>query len=118
MILRQPRSLTPLVAGSSRCSTGIHRSQLSSVFLDYLAEHAASIQLAMVGAAPTGEVQQLLGPLAFWACATGISPCSLSALNGRAADISDARVSSVKIASGGYSHYENVDTGAKGHQRQ
>ena len=27
MILRQPRSLTPLVAGSSRCSTGIHRSQ-------------------------------------------------------------------------------------------
>ena len=32
------------------------------MFLDYLAEHAASIQLAMVGAALTGELQQLLGP--------------------------------------------------------
>jgi nucleotide-binding universal stress UspA family protein len=30
-------------------------------FLDYLAEHAASIQLVMVGAARTSEVQQLLG---------------------------------------------------------
>ena len=66
------------------------------MFLDYLAEHAASIQLAMVGAARTGEVQQLPGPLALWACATVISPCSLSALNGRAADISGARVSLVQ----------------------
>jgi nucleotide-binding universal stress UspA family protein len=30
-------------------------------FLDYLAEHAASVQLVMVGAARTGEVRQLLG---------------------------------------------------------
>jgi len=34
---------------------------LEGPFLDYLVEHAASIQLAMVGAAQTGEVQQLLG---------------------------------------------------------
>lgn len=34
---------------------------LEGSFLDYLAEHAASIQLVMVGAARTGEVQQLLG---------------------------------------------------------
>ncbi len=35
---------------------------LEGPFLDYLAEHAASIQLVMVGAARTGEVRQLLGP--------------------------------------------------------
>ena len=35
---------------------------LEGRFLDYLAEHAASIQLVMVGATRTGEVQQLLGP--------------------------------------------------------
>ena len=34
---------------------------LEGSFLDYLVEHAASIQLVMVGAAGTGEVQQLLG---------------------------------------------------------
>ena len=34
---------------------------LEGSFLDYLVEHAASIQLAVVGAARTGEVQQLLG---------------------------------------------------------
>ena len=34
---------------------------LEGSFLDYLAEHAASIQLVMVGAFRTGEVQQLLG---------------------------------------------------------
>ena len=34
---------------------------LEGSFLDYLVEHAASIQLVMVGAARTGDVQQLLG---------------------------------------------------------
>jgi hypothetical protein len=34
---------------------------LEGPFLEYLVEHAASIQLAMVGAAQTGELQQLLG---------------------------------------------------------
>ncbi len=34
---------------------------LDGSFVDYLAAHAASIQLAMVGAAQTGEVEQLLG---------------------------------------------------------
>ena len=34
---------------------------LEGSFLDYLVEHAASIQLVMVGAAQTGEVKQLLG---------------------------------------------------------
>jgi hypothetical protein len=34
---------------------------LEDSFLDYLVEHAASIQLVMVGAARTSEVQQLLG---------------------------------------------------------
>jgi nucleotide-binding universal stress UspA family protein len=34
---------------------------LEGSFLDYLVEHATSIQLVMVGAARTGEVQQLLG---------------------------------------------------------
>jgi nucleotide-binding universal stress UspA family protein len=34
---------------------------LQGSFLDYLVEHAVSIQLAMVGAARAGEVQQLLG---------------------------------------------------------
>jgi nucleotide-binding universal stress UspA family protein len=35
--------------------------RLDGSFVDYLAAHAASIQLAMVGAAQTGEVEQLLG---------------------------------------------------------
>ncbi len=35
---------------------------LRGLFRDYLAEQAASIQLAMVGAARTAEVRQLLGP--------------------------------------------------------
>lgn len=35
--------------------------RLEGPFLDHLAEHAASIQLVMIGAARTGEVQQLLG---------------------------------------------------------
>ena len=34
---------------------------LEGSFLDYLAEHAPSIQLVMIGAARTGDVQQLLG---------------------------------------------------------
>jgi nucleotide-binding universal stress UspA family protein len=34
---------------------------LQGSFLDYVVEHAASIQLVMLGAAQTGEVQQLLG---------------------------------------------------------
>lgn len=34
---------------------------LEGSFLDYLVEHAAAIQLVMVGAARTGDVQQLLG---------------------------------------------------------
>ena len=35
--------------------------RLEGPFLDHLAEHAASIQLVMIGATRTGEVQQLLG---------------------------------------------------------
>jgi hypothetical protein len=35
--------------------------RLDGSFIDYLAQHAASIQLAMIGSAQTGEVQQLLG---------------------------------------------------------
>jgi nucleotide-binding universal stress UspA family protein len=35
--------------------------RLDGSFVDYLAQHAATIQLAMIGAAQTGEVQQLLG---------------------------------------------------------
>jgi nucleotide-binding universal stress UspA family protein len=35
--------------------------RLDGSFVDYLAQHAASIQLAMIGAAQTGEVEQLLG---------------------------------------------------------
>ncbi len=35
--------------------------RLDGTFVDYLAQHAASIQLAMVGAAQTSEVEQLLG---------------------------------------------------------
>jgi hypothetical protein len=34
---------------------------LEGSFLDYLAKHAASIQLVMVSSARAGEVQQLLG---------------------------------------------------------
>jgi len=40
---------------------GIDTILLEGSFLDYLVEHAASIQLVMVGAAQTGEVKQLLG---------------------------------------------------------
>jgi nucleotide-binding universal stress UspA family protein len=35
--------------------------RLDGSFVDYLAQHAASIQLAMIGSAQTGEVEQLLG---------------------------------------------------------
>jgi len=35
--------------------------RLDGSFVDYLAQEAASIQLAMIGSAQTGEVQQLLG---------------------------------------------------------
>jgi nucleotide-binding universal stress UspA family protein len=34
---------------------------LEGSFLDYLVEHAASIELAVVGSAPTGELRELLG---------------------------------------------------------
>ena len=34
---------------------------LEGSFLDYLVEHAASIELAVVGSARTGELQELLG---------------------------------------------------------
>jgi hypothetical protein len=33
---------------------------LEGPFVDYLAQHATSIQLVIVGATPSGEVQQLL----------------------------------------------------------
>jgi len=35
--------------------------RLDGSFVEYLAQHAASIQLAMIGSAQTGEVEQLLG---------------------------------------------------------
>jgi nucleotide-binding universal stress UspA family protein len=35
--------------------------RLDGSFVDYLAQHAASIQLAMIGSAQTGDVEQLLG---------------------------------------------------------
>jgi len=59
---------SPLTDGShvKRCmdnhpEVGIDTVVLEGSFLDYLAEHAASIQLVVVGAARTGEVQELLG---------------------------------------------------------
>ncbi len=54
---------------------------LEGPFVDYLAEHAASIQLVMVGAAQTGEVQSCSALLERWACVTVISPCSSSVFN-------------------------------------
>jgi len=58
----------PLTGGShlKRCMDTYPEVEIDTVllegsFLDYLVEHAASIQLVMVGAARTGEVQQLLG---------------------------------------------------------
>jgi hypothetical protein len=35
--------------------------RMDGSFVDYLAQHAASTQLAMIGSAQTGEVEQLLG---------------------------------------------------------
>jgi len=35
--------------------------RLDGAFVDYLAQHAASIQLAIIGSAQTGEVRELLG---------------------------------------------------------
>ncbi|MGB9225577.1 universal stress protein [Mycobacterium sp.] len=40
----------------------IDNALLEGSLVDYLAEHSASIQLAVVGAAQTGELQQLFGP--------------------------------------------------------
>jgi nucleotide-binding universal stress UspA family protein len=61
----------PVTGGShlKRCMDNCPEVEIDTVllqnsFLDYVVEHAAPIQLVMLGAARTGELQQLLGAAA------------------------------------------------------